>query len=134
MTAPRTHPRVDLLHHDFVLAGLVELRHQVQRRAQDAGLADLALYRFVVAVNEITTNAVRHGGGAGRLELWRTGRSLYCRVTDHGPGLPPGHQLRRPTTDAVGGRGLWLAGRSSDHLAIDTGPHGTSVTLTATTA
>ncbi|GGQ48483.1 ATP-binding protein [Couchioplanes azureus] len=115
---------------DFDLATLVALRHEVHRWAQRHGLADLALYRFVVAVNEITTNAVRHGGGRGRIELWRTGDRLHCRVTDRGTGLPADRRRPgRPDPQAVGGRGLWLATAGIDDLLIDTGRHGTKITL-----
>jgi serine/threonine-protein kinase RsbW len=87
-----------------------------------------------VAVNEITTNAVRHGGGRGRLELWRTAGHLHCRVTDHGAGIPAGrHRPRRPDTHAVGGRGLWLASKASTDLHIETGTGGTKVTLSSAT-
>ena len=121
-----------LLRRDFGGNGLVELRHQVERSAQDSGLTDLALYRFVVAVNEITTNAVRHGGGHGRLELWRTASRLYCRVTDQGPGLPADHETRRPPPRAVSGRGLWFARQGCERLTIETGALGTTILLQAT--
>ncbi|OJF14168.1 hypothetical protein BG844_11220 [Couchioplanes caeruleus subsp. caeruleus] len=115
---------------DFDLATLVALRHEVQQWAQRNGLTDLALYRFVVAVNEITTNAVRHGGGRGRIELWRAGDRLHCRVSDQGTGLPADrHRPARPGPQAVGGRGLWLASAGIDDLTIDTGRHGTKITL-----
>ena len=59
----------DSLVRDFTHDDLTALRQEIERFAAGHGLADLALYRFVVAVNELTTNAVRHGGGAGVLEL-----------------------------------------------------------------
>jgi anti-sigma regulatory factor (Ser/Thr protein kinase) len=113
-----------LLTRDFTLETLVALRHDVERCAVREGLIDLALYRFVVAVNELTTNAVRHGGGQGRLVLWRTGDQLHCRVTDHGPGLPVSYQPAMPSADAIGGRGLLLASHGVERLTVD----GTSVT------
>jgi len=93
-------------------------------------LPERQLYLFVVAINEVTTNAVRHGGGKGRMYLWRDDHSLYCRVVDEGPGIPPdrlGH--RRPAPDTLGGRGLWLARQGCDTLDVETGDHGSVVTL-----
>jgi anti-sigma regulatory factor (Ser/Thr protein kinase) len=123
--------RTDLLARDFDIRTLVALRHEVERHAQRDGLSGVALYRFVVAVNEITTNAVQHGRGGGRLELWRAGDRLYCRVTDRGPGIPP--RYRRiagpPSPHALSGRGLWLAQQGSRSLTIRSDAEGTSVTL-----
>ncbi|WP_430285336.1 ATP-binding protein, partial [Salmonella enterica] len=39
-------------------------------------------------VHEVITNAVRHGGGAGRIRLWRDGPQLHCQVIDSGAGIP----------------------------------------------
>jgi anti-sigma regulatory factor (Ser/Thr protein kinase) len=119
-----------LLARDFDRTGLVSLRHEVSRIAERNGLADPARYRFVVAVNEITTNSVRHGGGRGRIQLWRGGDCLYCRVSDSGPGIPGAvlHDRSRPPRDALSGRGLWLARQGCD-LTTDSDGHGTTVTL-----
>lgn len=127
-----TDPYLEMLDRAFDLHGLVGLRHQVERCAEEGGLADLALYRFVMAVNEVTTNAVRHGGGSGRLLLWRTGDRLHCRVTDTGGGMPSGtdEHTYRPPVDAVNGRGLWLARQASESLTVHSGRTGTAVTLT----
>jgi anti-sigma regulatory factor (Ser/Thr protein kinase) len=119
---------------NFTLAELVAVRHEVEEFGAVHGLTDVALYRFVVAVNELTTNAVRHGGGAGRLELWRAGTVLRCRVVDAGPGLPA-ERPRTPTPPrALSGRGLWLAQRNTDSIEIDSRPSGTSITVTARVA
>jgi anti-sigma regulatory factor (Ser/Thr protein kinase) len=116
----------------FTLTELAAVRHEVERFGARHGLAELALYRFVVAVNELTTNAVRHGGGAGRLELRRLGDVLRCRVIDEGPGLPADRRrIVRAPAQALSGRGLWLARQIAASLDIDTGPSGTSITLTS---
>jgi signal transduction histidine kinase len=50
----------------------------------------LLLDVFVLAVHEVTGNAVQHGGGRGRARLWYADGALRCRVTDDGPGLTGG--------------------------------------------
>jgi anti-sigma regulatory factor (Ser/Thr protein kinase) len=125
--------RVALLTTDFDQTTLITTRHLIEQHAERHGLSGLTLYRFVVAVNEVTTNAVLHGGGAGRLELWRSGNHLYCRVTDRGPGIPANHRrpdLPRPPTHAIAGRGLWLARHGSSSLTIERDRQGTTVSLT----
>jgi anti-sigma regulatory factor (Ser/Thr protein kinase) len=114
---------------DFARDDLRTLRHDVTRFAQENGLTDPALYRFVLAVHEIATNAVRHGGGYGRLELRRTRDQLRCRITDQGPGMPPVRRHIRPALDAPSGRGLWLAQHAGEVTWTSDG-HGTTVTLT----
>ena len=125
----------DTLSRDFTRADLVALRHDVADFAARNGLADLALHRFVVAAGELATNAVHHGGGAGRLEAWRTGNVLHCRVTDAGPGLPATYRQHRdsPSPRALSGRGLWLARRNTDTMTIDSRSSGTTITVTART-
>jgi anti-sigma regulatory factor (Ser/Thr protein kinase) len=120
---------------DFTLDDLAALRHETERFAAGHGLAGLALYRFVVAVNELTTNAVRHGGGAGLLELGYAGSLLHCRVVDHGPGMPPRrHDDTPPAPRALNGRGLWMARQNAASLHIDSHPSGTTITLTTEVA
>jgi serine/threonine-protein kinase RsbW len=90
----------------------------------------------VVAVNELLTNAVRHGGGAGRLSLWQTGAVVVCEVADEGHGLAvpvPGHPAR-PAADQPGGWGLWLAQELTDMFQLTTGIGGTTVRVSSRTS
>jgi anti-sigma regulatory factor (Ser/Thr protein kinase) len=125
MAEPRSAP---MLVRDFDAGGLVALRHDVTRLARENGLADVALYRFVLGVHEIAANAVRHGGGSGRLELWQTDGVLRCRISDRGPGIPPDRRPSRPAPDTMSGRGLWLAQLAGDMTTVSS-RHGTTVTL-----
>ena len=61
----------------------------------------------MVAVNELLTNAVRHGGGSGHVALWLEAGSVVCQVTDHGTGMDHGPvKAQRPAADQPGGWGL----------------------------
>ncbi len=103
-------------------------RHALTAFAAQAGLAGRQLHTFVVAANELITNAVVHGGGTGWLRLWVTGHRLHCEVADAGPGIPPGRRVDRlPAADQLNGRGIWLVRRLCDDLTIDTNRHGTTV-------
>ena len=135
-TAPAVNAGSTPLVRDFTVDDLVAVRHEIEGFAVAHGLADPALYRFVVAVNELTTNAVRHGGGAGRLEVRHSGGLLHCRVTDTGPGMPAGrpHTAEPPPPHALNGRGLFLARQNAHTFDIESRGGGTTVRLTARVA
>jgi serine/threonine-protein kinase RsbW len=120
-----------LLSEDFDHSRVTALRHAVASAAAGCGLTDERLDDFVVAVNELLTNAVRHGGGSGHVALWRNFESVVCEVTDHGSGLPAGRSARpaRPASDEPGGWGLWLAGRLTDSFDMTTSSIGTAVRI-----
>src|SRR4051812_7304380 len=109
LAAPDTH--VPLLDCKFDQASLGALRGEISRCGAANGLVDLALSNFVLAVNEIVTNAVRYAGGKGDLRLWRQDDDLWCRIVDSGPGIPKRYleRTRRPEPGQIGGHGLWLA-------------------------
>lgn len=111
---------------------VTQLRHSAAACAHTAGLRGQRLNDFVLAVNELTTNAVRHGGGRGSLRMWRQAGSLVCEVSDHGDGLS-GRLLgdhRRPAPESVGGWGLWLARELSDTMNVASDRAGTVVRIT----
>jgi anti-sigma regulatory factor (Ser/Thr protein kinase) len=59
----------------------------------------------VHALIQLVTNAVRHGGGHGRLELSLQDHALICSISDHGSGVS-GLPACPPPNDRPGGRGL----------------------------
>lgn len=123
-----------LIDESFAIGGIGALRRRVRAAATDFGLDVDHAADFVTAVNEAMTNAVRHGdAGSARLRVW-AGAELVCEVSDRGPGFAAEEYLRRPqrpTATATGGMGLWIARRTSRALSIESGPEGTTVTLTA---
>ncbi len=112
----------------FDAGGLVALRAAVAAYAGELG-AGARVDDLVLVAHELASNAVRHGGGRGRLRLWRDDYRVICRVGDGGGGIADadraGTSLPPPRT--AGGRGLWIARRLAA-VRIDTGPEGTTVT------
>ncbi|MET8254454.1 ATP-binding protein [Micromonospora sp. NPDC005197] len=137
--APRTVVPIEpslLIAEAFEQAQVTEIRHSVTSCAHASGLDGQRLDDFVLAVNELITNAVRHGGGRGWLRLWREPSALFCEVADHGQGITPQRlgDRSRPAPDTAGGWGLWLARELTDAMEIATSAAGTTVRITATLA
>ncbi|WBB92603.1 ATP-binding protein [Verrucosispora sp. WMMC514] len=120
----------------FDQAQVTELRHSVAACAGAAGLRDERLDDYVLAVNELITNAVRHGGGRGWLRLWKEPGLVLCEVADHGPGISTQElgNRNRPAPDTAGGWGLWLARELTDAMDVETGSAGTTVRIISATA
>lgn len=90
--APRTVVPIEpalLIAEAFDQAQVTEIRHSVTSCAHASGLSGQRLDDFVLAINELITNAVRHGGGRGWLRLWQESGVLVCEVADHGNGITP---------------------------------------------
>jgi anti-sigma regulatory factor (Ser/Thr protein kinase) len=105
------------------VAGLESLRTRMAAWINRLGAARIC-DDVVLVVHELATNVIRHGGGFGRLRVWRESGRIVFRVSDSGPGMPL--RLEAPDARRPGGRGLWIARRLAD-LRIETGPSGTVV-------
>jgi anti-sigma regulatory factor (Ser/Thr protein kinase) len=84
---------------------------------------------LVLAVDEVATNSIRHGGGRGALRVWNSADRLVCEISDRGSiddplvgRIPPG----RLQPD---GRGLWMANQLCDLVQIRSSDAGTTVRL-----
>lgn len=123
-----------LLKRHFTARTLPQVRYGVEECAAWAGLAEPRRGEFVLAVDAVTTNAVEHAGGAGRLVLRRLGDELEATVTDQGPGFSSDviPELLPGLDGGPHGRGLWLARLTTDRLTIEAGRPGAIVTLRIT--
>lgn len=111
----------------FTLNGLAEVRAVVGEQAARLGLSKDRTADFVLAVDEIACNSVQHGGGDGALRLWPEQDRLVCEISDRGVLDAQYLERDRPATDAVSGRGLWLAQQLCDELQITSTSSGTVV-------
>ncbi|MFI6341236.1 anti-sigma factor RsbA family regulatory protein [Streptomyces sp. NPDC050535] len=109
---------------------LAAIRSKVSQCAADAGVSEDQRLKLAVAVSEIATNSIRHGGGRGTLRTWTQDATFLCEFRDAGyiPDVMAGRT--RPTPDQIGGRGLWLAHQLCDLVEIrSTREQGTIVRL-----
>jgi len=84
---------------------------------------------LVLAVNEVATNSVRHGGGAGTLTLWRDEDMVLCDIRDTGRFSEPLIGRVQPTPEPGGGYGLWVVNQVCDLVQIRSGDDGNVVRL-----
>jgi anti-sigma regulatory factor (Ser/Thr protein kinase) len=109
---------------------LVHTRAIVRSAALEAGLTAKRGSDAVLAVHEVTMNALTYGDGHGLVRVWTEDDELVCEVEDAGPGISdPLAGSRPPDPELQRGRGLWIARRLSDRLEIESAPGRTLVRL-----
>lgn len=120
--------RVELLDQRFDRDSLVPLRNAVAAHASRLGVAAEQVEYIVLVAYELASNAVRHGGGHGRLRLIADDGMIGCAVTDEGGGFRDPEQagLLRPEPTASSGRGLWLVRCLADSVEISVDDVGTT--------
>ncbi len=111
---------------------LGSLREGLHRVAVRAALSAQPARDFVLAANEVITNALRHGVPPVGVRLWAGPRRLLLRVTDAGPGIRDPFIGYESSTVAMRrglGSGLWLARQLVSELTTATTPDGCAVWL-----
>lgn len=122
-------PEPPLSRQELVFSSLRAVRRFVAVQAAAAGLDPATTADVVLAVDEVATNSLRHGGGVGRLSLWRDGDALVCELWDEGSFTDPLIGRRRPSEDQHHGRGLWMVNQLCDLLQLRNNADGTTARL-----
>lgn len=110
-------------------ADLAPVRQFVAEHAPRLGVSLQRLDDYILAVNEIATNVLRHGGGKGEARMWATDRRVVCEITDTGTATGNFLGFLRADPHSERGHGLWIARQICDLLEMRTGPSGTTVRL-----
>ncbi|MFD5825600.1 anti-sigma factor RsbA family regulatory protein [Lentzea sp. NPDC060358] len=106
---------------------MAAVRAFAREHAVKFGLAPDRLDDFALAVTELATNSVRHGGGESTVRVWTENESIVCQVNDNGhitdvlAGRTPVH------ANEPGGRGLLLVNRLADLVRTQTTSSGTAI-------
>jgi anti-sigma regulatory factor (Ser/Thr protein kinase) len=111
----------------FDIGELRAVRDTLAPWAAAAGLGADRTADLVLAISELASNSVSHGGGEGILRVWREPRALVCDVLDSGRIEHPLVGRIAPTPAQPGGRGLWLVNQVCDLVQIRSGDAGTLV-------
>jgi anti-sigma regulatory factor (Ser/Thr protein kinase) len=95
-----------------------------------AGITGQRADELALAVNEIVTNAIVHGGDHGELRVWSGADRLVCAVSERGPGVDdPLAGFVPPDLTATRGRGLWMARQLFDRVELEQSSDGFTVWL-----
>ncbi len=109
---------------------LPALRRFVAEHATRAGLTSERVADLTLAVSEVATNAVEHGGGTGDVALWTEHDKLVCQLTDRGHlSHPLAGRIPVPPDAPTGGRGLLLVHQLCDLVRVHTTPAGTTTRI-----
>ncbi|GAA4618549.1 hypothetical protein GCM10023195_83450 [Actinoallomurus liliacearum] len=114
----------------FTAEQLPGVRRFTEEHARRYKVDEDLLGDLVIAVNEIATNAVRHGSSHAELHMWTENGRVIAEIHDSGtwtlladPGGSP------PPPEAEGGMGIWVARQICSAVHISTGISGTVVRL-----
>ena len=108
---------------------LPAVRQHVHDHADRSGLPDMRIDDLVVAVHELVSNALVHGGGLGVLRVWNDGTSgtLTCEVAGPGHITDPLAGRHFVPASAGGAHGLWLVNQLCDLVQLRSHTTGTTV-------
>jgi len=87
-------------------------------QARDAGLSSRRSEDLMIAVNELASNSIKHGGGRGTLRIWHDHAAVVAEVADGGRIDRPLAGREHPANDQVGGHGLWLVNQLCDLMQV----------------
>ena len=113
----------------FDIGSLATVRRIAAQAARNAGIDPARAQDLVVAVNEVATNSLRHGGGRGTLRHWKEGRAFIAEVRDEGFIDDPLVGREMPSPDQMGGRGLWMVNQLCDLVQVRSSRTGAAVRL-----
>jgi anti-sigma regulatory factor (Ser/Thr protein kinase) len=94
------------------VAELPSVRAELRRHASTRSLPDADLRdQLILALDEMASNALRHGGGRVRASVRLTPEAYLIEVSDAAAGSPPSPAVGRDPSE--GGLGLYLIAEMS---------------------
>lgn len=94
-----------------------------------AGVSAERVEEFVLAMSEVASNSVQHGGGAGVVRCWSETDRFVCEVQDAGRLRAPLVGRVRPDPGGLSGYGLWIAQQCCDLVQVRSDDQRTVVRL-----
>jgi anti-sigma regulatory factor (Ser/Thr protein kinase) len=113
----------------FDVSGLAAVRVLTRDMGARGGLSPDRISDLALAVDEVATNSIRHGGGTGVMRIWIDDHAVVCDVRDAGRLDDPLVGRRCPSPDQIGGHGMWLVNQLCELVQIRSSMAGTIVRL-----
>ena len=104
----------------FDMSSLDAARGFVAVCAAEAGLTRPRRDDLVLAVNELASNSILHGGGGGVLRAWAEPTTFVAEIRDRGRIDAPLAGRQTPAAGQIGGHGLWLVNQLCDLMQMRT--------------
>ncbi|OIV36236.1 anti-sigma regulatory factor [Mangrovactinospora gilvigrisea] len=113
----------------FAAGDISRPRMQAATHAARLGMAGPRIVDLELAVNELATNSVVHGGGTGSMRLWAEDGALVCEVRDEGLLADPLAGRRPVPPTRPGGRGLLMVNHLADLVRLHRAADGLTVRI-----
>lgn len=105
----------------------------LRRTLADVGAAallpDTRVRQLTVAVNELASNSIEHGGGLATMAIWTEPGLFVCQLDDAGTFDNPMAGWTPPPPGSDRGRGLLIVHELADLVRIHQRPDGTSIRI-----
>ena len=114
------------------ITDFIGLRHRLAGVLHGFGRDRDTTEDFLLAVDEMASNGVRHGRPPVSVRLWVDDDSVVCTITDDGPGVTDpfaGYGPAHGEDLSRGGMGLWLARQLCDGVDVWRDAEGATVRL-----
>ena len=114
------------------ITDFIGLRHRLAEVLTSFGRDRDTTEDFLLAVDEMASNGVRHGRPPVNVRLWVDEDSVVCTITDDGPGVTDpfaGYGPAHGEDLSRGGMGLWLARQLCDGVDAWRDAEGATVRL-----
>jgi anti-sigma regulatory factor (Ser/Thr protein kinase) len=113
----------------FERAELSSVRDFLRQQLVESSLSFGRIDDLLLATHEAATNCIRHGGGAGRIQVWREDGEVVCDVSGNGRITDPLVGRRRPDPRRGSGMGLWIVHQVCDLVQLRSNGEGTVVRM-----
>jgi anti-sigma regulatory factor (Ser/Thr protein kinase) len=114
----------------FSMHELAAVRRATVSWARGERVSDHMVRELLIAVHEVVSNAVEHGGGTGMARFWTVASEVMCEVFSPGRFDHPFPGYLPPDTAQERGRGLWIARQICSRVDVESREDGTRVRLT----